>query len=388
MPVPGTVVVDHGYRARVATPTNPELEARILTNPDDLEVYLVYSDWLSERGDPRGELIAVQRQLGQQPDDATLKAREQALLDANGATWLGELVKLGPKDLAVTWRWGFIDAVRIGPPIDQHEYSEIDFPDTIAQLMRLPGIGFLRVLVIGARGFDDSPTSWSGCIEALVDAGVPPSLRSLAFSRGEFWDISSTELGDLSPLYPQLQHLRELSIELGAMSFGAMDLPSLQKLEIITGGLTGENVASIVEARWPALETLSLCIGQTGNDYGCTVELSDLEPLLTTDHLPGLRHLSLSNSSLADELAAALPRSPLLPRLQTLGLDRGTLSDAGARTLIAHWDAFAHLQSLDLSHGFFSNEIIDQLKKLKGPAIVLDDLQRSDDDDRYCAISE
>jgi uncharacterized protein (TIGR02996 family) len=372
----------------VATQTNPELEARILTNPDDQEVYLVYSDWLSERGDPRGELIAVQRQLAQRPDDAELEARERALLDANGATWLGELAKLGPKDLAVAWRWGFIDAVRIGPPTDKYETSEIDFPDAIAKLMQLPGIGFLRGLVIGAKDFDDYPTSWSDCIEALADAGVPRSLRSLAFSRGQYWDISSTELGDLSPLYPQLQHLRELSIELGAMSFGAMDLPSLQKLEIVTGGLTGENVASIGKARWPALETLSLCIGETGNDYGCTVELSDLGPLLSSDHLPRLRHLSLSNSSLADELAAALTRSPLLPRLQTLGLDLGTMSDAGARTIIEHWQSFSHLESLDLSHGYFTGEIVDQLKKLKGPTIVLDDLQPGDDDDRYCAISE
>jgi uncharacterized protein (TIGR02996 family) len=373
----------------VATQSNPELEARILANPDDQEVYLVYSDWLSERGDPRGELIAVQRQLGQRPDDAELEAREQALLDANGATWLGELARLDPKDLAVTWRWGFIDAVRIGPPTDEYERSEIDFPGTIAKLMQLPGIGFLRGLVIGAKDFGDHhPTSWSDCIEALALAGVPRSLQRLAFSRGGFWDISGTDLGDLSPLYPQLQHLRELSIELGAMSFGAMDLPSLQKLEIITGGLTGENVASIAQAHWPALETLSLCIGETGNDYGCTVELSDLGPLLASDHLPRLRHLSLSNSSLADELAAALPRSPLLPRLQTLGLDLGTLSDVGARTIIAHWDAFAHLESLDLSHGFFSNTIVDQLKKLKGPAIILDDLQPGDEDYRYCTISE
>jgi uncharacterized protein (TIGR02996 family) len=372
----------------VAGQTNPELEARIHANPDDREVYAVYGDWLSERGDPRGELIAVQLKLDQKPGDAALEEREKALHEANKATWLGELAKLDAKDLAVTWRWGFVDAVRIGPPTEEYATSEISFPDTIAALMQLPGIGFLRSLVIGAKDDNDYPAMWSDCIQALVKAGVPPSLRSLAFSRGSYWDISSTDLGDLSPLYPELEHLRELSIELGAMTFGELDLPALETLEIVTGGLTSENVASIAEADWPALETLSLCIGETDNDYGCTVQFSDLAPLLAAERMPRLRHLSLSNSSLADEIAAALPRSPVLPRLRTLGLDLGTMTDAGARAIIDNWQSFAHLESLDLSHGYFSREVVDQLKQLAGPAIALDDLQRADEEYRYCTISE
>src|SRR5688500_18514450 len=39
---------------------NLALEEAIAQDPDDEEAYLVYADWLAERGDPRGELIAVQ----------------------------------------------------------------------------------------------------------------------------------------------------------------------------------------------------------------------------------------------------------------------------------------------------------------------------------------
>jgi uncharacterized protein (TIGR02996 family) len=370
----------------VGNQTNPDLEARIAANLEDRDAYLVYGDWLSERGDPRGELIALQAKPN--PDDAT-KEREQALLAANRDAWLGELAKLDPKkELHVTWRWGFIDAVRLGPELDSYDTAKIEFADTYAKVLQLPGIQFLRSLTFGAKDFDDYPTSWSDCIEALQEHGVPPALQKLAFSRGGYWDISSTELGDLSLAYPQLAKLRELSIELGAMELGVMDLPALQKLEIVTGGLAGTNLKSIASARWPALETLSLCIGETDNDYGCDVQMSDIEPILVAENLPKVKHLGLANSSLADEIAKALVTSRILPRLETLDLSKGTLSDDGARTLIDNWSAFSHLKAIDLSHAYLSDAVAEQLRNLKGPTITLDDLQDGDEEYRYCTISE
>ena len=40
-----------------------ELLDEVLGHPDDDVPRRVYADWLSERGDPRGELIAVQCEL-------------------------------------------------------------------------------------------------------------------------------------------------------------------------------------------------------------------------------------------------------------------------------------------------------------------------------------
>jgi uncharacterized protein (TIGR02996 family) len=170
------------YGRRVAE-TNKELEARILTNPDDRDAYAVYGDWLSERNDPRGELIAVQMKLEGAPDPA-LREREKKLLDANREAWLGEsLAKLENNDLHVAWRWGFVDAVRVGPT-EGYETSSIDFPDTIASVAEIPHYNLVRNITIGAFEYDDYPTSWNDCIEALGEAGVPANLRSLEFSRG------------------------------------------------------------------------------------------------------------------------------------------------------------------------------------------------------------
>jgi uncharacterized protein (TIGR02996 family) len=58
--------------------------------PDDDGPRLVYADALLERGDPRGELIALQLAPAQ-GNDREQRKREKELLDAHGKQWLGEL---------------------------------------------------------------------------------------------------------------------------------------------------------------------------------------------------------------------------------------------------------------------------------------------------------
>ena len=53
-----------------------QFEARIRRNPEDLDAWLVYADWLSDRGDERGKHIAVEISLARD----TLTATERAQL--------------------------------------------------------------------------------------------------------------------------------------------------------------------------------------------------------------------------------------------------------------------------------------------------------------------
>ncbi len=375
----------------MASQSNPELEARILSNPDDLSAYLVYGDWLSERGDPRGELIAVQAKLKETPGDAALQATEKTLLADNAQAWLGALADKGPKDLAITWKLGFIDSVRFGPPLDDYEWASIDFAEALAIVLGLPGTAFIRELVFGSQECDDYPASWQNCIDALVEHGTPKGLTRLELNRGGYWDISSTELGDLSKLYPQLSKLRELTIEMGAMELGVIDLPSLRSLEIVTGGLTAANVEAIASAKWPSLERLSLCIGETDNDYGCNVQLDDVKRLLEDGDLGRVRHLGLANTNLADEIAALLPGTRILAQLETLDLSRGTFGDEGARAILDNAAAYRHLKEIDLTHHYVSEELGAELSKI-GPRIILAEPEEADEDGddeyRYVQISE
>ena len=80
-------VADDGARTRrtakaaATTPAeparNPELEAAIAKDLDDLDAHLVYADWLSDRGDPRGELIALQTKRGKDKAAAKLIAEQR-----------------------------------------------------------------------------------------------------------------------------------------------------------------------------------------------------------------------------------------------------------------------------------------------------------------------
>ncbi len=365
---------------------NAELEANLLAHSDDRDAYLVYADWLQSRGDPRGELIAVQVKLAQAAGDAALRARETELLAAHRAAWLGDLAALEANDFGATWRNGFLRSIRLGPSNDSYGTSDASFPDAIAALARLEGTQLVDELVIGAMSNDDYPTSWEDCVAAIAEHGVPENLRRLAFDRGGYWDISSTELGDLSPAYPRLARLRELEIELGAMELGAIVLPALRSLRIITGGLRSENLASFRTAVWPELETLALCIGGSNNDYGCTVELDDLAWIFAGENLPRVRHLGLANSSLADQIARLLAGSKILGQLETLDLSRGTLGDEGAVAILGD-PGFARLRALDLRHAFVSDQYRERLAKL-GPAVDLADPQADDDGYRYTSIGE
>jgi uncharacterized protein (TIGR02996 family) len=67
------------------------LEA-IGANPDDDEPRLVYADWLSERGDPRGELITLLCIMAAEPERRPqLELGAQALVKAHGTAWFGPL---------------------------------------------------------------------------------------------------------------------------------------------------------------------------------------------------------------------------------------------------------------------------------------------------------
>ncbi|MCX5742900.1 MAG: TIGR02996 domain-containing protein, partial [Proteobacteria bacterium] len=103
-------------RTPVARHQNPDLEAAIAAEPGAIAPYLVYGDWLQERGDPRGPLIAIQAARRAAPDDASLRQAEAAHLAANAWALLGELAvdtraHDGEHDAKqLTWHLGFIRA--------------------------------------------------------------------------------------------------------------------------------------------------------------------------------------------------------------------------------------------------------------------------------------
>ena len=86
-----------------------DLIETIRANPGDLSVRAIYADWLTERGDPRGELITLQ--LAQDPTEDQ-RRRERALLAERAAEWLGPIAP-ALVDGFTTFRNGFLAAARV-----------------------------------------------------------------------------------------------------------------------------------------------------------------------------------------------------------------------------------------------------------------------------------
>lgn len=83
----------------------PELERAIAEQPDAVEPFLVYSDWLQEHGDPLGELIALGADAGRRPAFERLLERRKSAL-------LGELAPHVPSQLELEWFCGLVREVR------------------------------------------------------------------------------------------------------------------------------------------------------------------------------------------------------------------------------------------------------------------------------------
>ena len=130
---------------------------------------------------------------------------------------------------------------------------------------------------------------------------------------------------------------------------------------------------SIVNAHWPQLEQLHVWFGA---DRDAPEELGGgwdpqgidrqplIQPILDAKGLPNLRELGLMNCCYTDQFLAALVDSRILPQLEVLRVWGGTMFDAGARTILDHYDRFAHLQVLDVSDNFLDDEMQEKLSNL------------------------
>lgn len=159
----------HGNPLKRAVLRNLELDAEILASPDERDAYLVYGDWLTEQGDPRGELVTIQAALDDAPGDKKLKARVGALHKAHDREWLGELWETRFEDSfrppnTFRWRWGFVESA----------WLRDSLRESYRVLRAMPSTAFVRDLRLDLG-------SYGGRDEVVTDvcADPPPLPRSL-----------------------------------------------------------------------------------------------------------------------------------------------------------------------------------------------------------------
>lgn len=120
------------------------LEAELQADPDDPDRYLVYADWLQERGDPRGLLVAIRRRIATASSDAErfdAQAAEAELFAAHGAELRGPLDAY-PRG-AIAWHLGVPTRIGIADTAE------------IRKILAHPVGRVVRELVVGAAGARD-----------------------------------------------------------------------------------------------------------------------------------------------------------------------------------------------------------------------------------------
>lgn len=123
--------------------------------PDDLQPRAMLADALQERGDPRGDFIALQ--LARPTADT--EARAAALLDEHGAAWLGELAPLLTQ---VGWERGF----------PSRAHFSVKQPGDARRLLDRPELATLETLAVGSL-------AWVADLSLCARVLLQPSLRRL-----------------------------------------------------------------------------------------------------------------------------------------------------------------------------------------------------------------
>ncbi|MEW5743641.1 MAG: hypothetical protein AB1938_32315 [Myxococcota bacterium] len=125
---------------------------------EDAAAMAVVADWLTERGDPRGELMQLQLHLEEAPDDARLRQAEALHLARHARALLGPLA-LHQTVCQLTWRRGFVVEARLTSlarePWDRERVEPTNRLERAAHaLTQLPRADTVRAVTL------EQPWSW------------------------------------------------------------------------------------------------------------------------------------------------------------------------------------------------------------------------------------
>ena len=234
-------------------------------------------------------------------------------------------------------------------------------------------------------------------VEALCGhARSFPRLSSLYLGdiEAEQCEISWINQCDISPLLQAFPLLEVLEVRGGnGLRISQARHAKLKTLRFETGGLPGAVVQDVSRGEFPNLEHLEFWLGTS--EYGGTVELDDLHPLLNGERFPKLRFLGLMNWELANSLPGALKGCRILGQLRTLDLSMGTMTDQGGEELLKV-PQLQSLQVLNLDDNYLSEQMVERLRSTLGACVQPGKQDVADEyeyngvkySDVYCSVAE
>lgn len=139
-----------------------------MKNPDARDAWHVLADLLQQDGNPRGELLAIDLALEDQPGDAALKQRHKDFFEANAAALLGDLLSQVVREGygAAKWERGYVTELKyVGSPGLNHKRAVKWLINAICT--QPEALTFLRHLDLTLTDLDD-PTPLA-CFKGLFE---------------------------------------------------------------------------------------------------------------------------------------------------------------------------------------------------------------------------
>lgn len=327
---------------------SPELE-RTLYDDDSADAYLVYADWLLERGDRLGELIA----LGVAATvDGTRESRErfEKFRTANEQVFLPNLEKDFGSSVELRWKHGLIE--KIGErfePLGAGRWQKL-FALRVALMVRAIDLRLHRDPEVEDLILQHAPALRA---LGLHYCDVIPT-RICASERIVELDLASehVELGTWLP--PKLERL-ELTMREVTRAPGLTALP-IRELQIHRSYWQGApSLRGLDDVALPELASLDLGLLET--------EAAETYRWLEVARLPALRRLVIRGQRVtATELARVAKALPQLARLELASL---AIDDRALEALAA-----LRLDYLDVSGNELSAAGIARAKQLAGTVVA------------------
>lgn len=262
-------------------------------DPDDPEAWAVLADWLTERGDVRGLMLALE--LSGHDPAALEGLRREHLQRYAEALWPVFKVRSEAeltRRVELRWRAGLIVEAR---PI---ECSGAQLEALLGSEAAL-ALARLRCDAVDPR-----------IAVKVLGVRTRPTIRTLTL--GDY----RTRMPALERLWPRLPGLRELELLGPAIVIAGLAnaVPRLARLRLCCE--LDPTPLKAFEQSFTALRTLELRLG--GHDY--FESPMPIVPLLTGAATPALERLAITGVACGDALVAAIASSPLLDRLRELDL--------------------------------------------------------------------
>jgi len=375
----------------------PELERAVVEalDPQALETeagaealqsaWTVLGDWLSARGDVRGELISIDetRSYVDGVGANRLLARRDRLLQKWIPKWFGDYGKLdGRGPISLVWDHGFIAAARIGTEPHALDLARwhmglrdlVPVLDTVLSSPLTLTIRQLRIAELDPRARRDLTKALPLLKISRRPALLRLELGGVALGR---WvrdhtgnlsqKLALARIGSLAPLTfpeqwaPRLAALRITGRELRVFP----PLPQLRVLELHVPLIDEELRRWIVEGDWPRLERLWIratnlrdpWASGDGPGFDRVLELLDYSPL---------RELGLQGTAALDQLLWRAMSVPLeLDELRIFGL-----SESAVETLVDGADYLEGVTRIVIEDADDVGDRWDQLARAFGDRLI------------------